>query len=302
MYLAHLCKEREITHIHAHFANHPAMVAYVIHRLADISYSFTAHGSDLHKRQHMLQEKIAAAKFTVMVSEYNKAFTMQHIDEKYRDKLHILRCGVDTQLFRNKALSKKNKDAIYLLCVASLREVKGHKYLIEACAIIKQQGVPFHLKLIGEGPKRRELEQQITSMGLKEHIQLLGAQPQEVILSHLAQSDIFTLTSFQTKSGNREGVPVVIMEAMACGLPVVASNVSGIPELVLDNKTGLLCGTQNPEDIASKLKSLCLDNERRLQFGIAGRTFIEQEFDLSVNTKKLVALFKTFSEPSETTD
>jgi len=293
VYLSTLFKQQGITHIHAHFANHPTMVAYVINQLSGIGYSFTAHGSDIHKRQHMLSEKFNAAKFAVMISQYNERFFYTHTGLLHNDKLQIVRCGVDTQLFTPKIHT--NNDITQILCVASLREVKGHCYLIEACAQLKSQAIPFHLTLIGDGPMRGALEAQINQLNLENEVTLLGAQPQQKILESLAISDVFTLTSFQTASGNREGIPVVIMEAMACGLPVVASDVSGIPELVNDGKTGLLCETQNPKSIAEKLSILCSDSETRRTMGMAGRAFVEQEFDLVKNAYKLAKLFKHYA-------
>lgn len=293
VYLSTLFKQQGFTHIHAHFANHPTMVAYVINQLSGIGYSFTAHGSDIHKRQHMLPEKFNAAKFAVMISQYNERFFYTRTGLLHNDKLQIVRCGVDTQLFTPKIHT--NNDVTQILCVASLREVKGHCYLIEACAQLKSQEIPFHLTLIGDGPMRGALEAQISQLNLENEVTLLGAQPQQKILESLAISDIFTLTSFQTASGNREGIPVVIMEAMACGLPVVASDVSGIPELVNDGKTGLLCETQNPKSIAEKLSILCSDSETRGTMGMAGRAFVEQEFDLVKNAYKLAKLFKLYA-------
>ncbi|MFY8350754.1 glycosyltransferase [Pseudoalteromonas sp. SSM20] len=292
VYLSTLFKKKGIEHIHAHFANHPAMVAYVIYQLSGIGYSFTAHGSDLHKRQQMLKEKFDAAEFAVMISKYNEDFFYQHTKIEKSHKLHIVRCGVDTESFRPK--SEKQEKVIKILCVASLREVKGHRYLIDACSLLKKRGISFRLTLIGDGPMRDNIESQIESLKLNEHVTLLGSQPQEVIQKNLAENDIFTLTSFQTSSGNREGIPVVIMEAMACGLPIVASNVSGIPELVEDGVSGLLCETQNPQSIADKLLELCNDDAKRRGMGIQGRKIVLEEFDLQKNANKLAKLFEKF--------
>lgn len=293
VYLVAVFKQLKIEHVHAHFANHPTMVAFVINQLSGISYSFTAHGSDLHKRQHMLREKFDAAKFAVMISNYNQAFFYNHTKINKSDKLHIVRCGVDTQTFT----PKPNNSTVLtnILCVASLREVKGHRYLIDACAILKESNIPFHLTLIGDGPMRSLLESQVASLKLSDHITVLGAQAQEVIIDNLAKADIFALTSFQTTSGNREGIPVVIMEAMACAIPVVASDVSGIPELVIDGQTGLLCETQNPSNIAEKLTILCNDKTQREKMGQNGRDFVLSEFDLHKNAQKLASLFRYYS-------
>lgn len=299
--IARQCQQQGVTHVHAHFANHPALVAFIVFRLTGIGYSFTAHGSDLHKRQQMLAEKFKHSRFTVMISQYNKQFFYQKTGLDGGDKMPVIHCGIDPTLFTVADSPTMNSlvinnsvvnSPVNILCVASLREVKGHCYLIEACHLLKQRGIAFNLHLAGDGPKHQAIVEQISALDLNEQVILHGAVTRPQVIDLLAQCDIFALSSFQTPSGNREGIPVVIMEAMACGLAVVASRVSGIPELVEDHKTGLLASPQDPGDIADQLEVLILNPTLRKTMGLAGREKVISEFNLQQNIKQLIGRFK----------
>ena len=226
-----------VTHIHAHFANHPTLVAMAVHRLTGIPFSFTAHGSDIHKRQECLREKIEAAAFVVTVSEYDREFMIECCGERYRDKIHIVHCGVDPDVFQPARPGDRHDD-FHIVCVASYEEVKGHRYLVEACARLRDQGVCFVCDLVGEGPLRKQVVAHIAEAGLGDHIRVHGALPRAQVAATMQRADVAVLPSVLTDRGDREGIPVVLMEAMACGLPVVASRISGIPELVLHRRTG----------------------------------------------------------------
>ncbi len=298
--IAHECEKSGVTHIHAHFANHPTLVAYVIYRLTGIGYSFTAHGSDLHKRQQMLAKKYLNSRFAVMISQYNKNFFKNETKITALDKMPVIHCGIDLDYFGKNTVEGKTTQVkrrnlpINLLCIASFREVKGHRYLLEACQLLKLKGICFILHLVGDGPLKQAIKTQIQVLALADHVLMHGALPRDRISDILTTADIFVLTSFQTKSGNREGIPVVIMEAMAAKIAVVASDVSGIPELVENNVTGFLSEPENPQSIADKLELLIVDPVRRIQMGQAGHVKVQNEFDLSKNVAKLCALFKKY--------
>lgn len=279
-----------ITHIHAHFANHPTLVALVIHKLTQIPYSFTGHGSDIHKHQQMLAVKYHSAKFAVMVSRYNKDFVLKNTNITSAERMQVIRCGIDPAQFSVKQDYKLHK-SINILCVASLREVKGHRYLIAACAVLQAKAMPFTLHLVGTGPKANAIRRQVKSLGLQAQVHLHGDLTRVEVLAKLQAADIFVLSSYQTKQGNREGIPVGLMEAMATGLPVVASRVSGIPELVEHGHNGLLSKVQDPQDIADKLTLLMTDEAARKQLGESGRRKVCEQYDLNKNVAKLMRLF-----------
>ncbi len=278
-----------IRHVHAHFATHPALAAFIINRLTGIPYSFTAHGSDLHVERRMLDKKIQSAAFAVTISRYNKEVMVAECGEEARGKIHVVHCGVDTAFFQPPAM-KSESGSFSILCVGSFEEVKGHIYLVEACRLLSAMGAAYECHLIGEGPQRRRIEKQIRTSGLRDRVRLHGGVPRAEVLRTLACADVLVLASVPTRQGKREGIPVALMEAMASGLPVVASNLSGIPELVQDGVTGILVPPRDSEELALALKRLGADSALRSRMGRAGRRQILAEFDLEQNALRLLEL------------
>jgi glycosyltransferase involved in cell wall biosynthesis len=278
-----------VTHVHAHFATHPALAALVVHRLTDLPFSFTAHGSDLHVDRRMLSRKVQAAAFVTTVSRFNQEVILRECGERAGDRVHVIHCGVDPRCFA--PVSRDAGDApLRLACVASLERVKGHSYLIEACRLLQERGVAVSCHLAGDGPLRRAIERQIERLGLTEQVLLLGPRTRPDVVRLLAESDIAVLASHPTPEGRREGIPVALMEAMAAGLPVVATAISGIPELVEDGVTGLLVRSGDAVALADALERLAADRALRQQMGQAGRARILAEFELETTTRQLLTL------------
>lgn len=296
VHFARKMEENRVDHIHAHFANHPAVVALIIHRLTGIPFSFTAHGSDLHVDRHMLRQKVVAAKFVVTVSRYNREILISESGEQYRNKIRVIHCGVDLVAF--KARPKVEGRPLQIVCVASLEEVKGHKYLIEACLKLRSRKIPFQCHIAGDGPLEKVIARQIDGLNLNDSIYMHGALPRVEVAGLLADADVAVLASFLTRDGRREGIPVVLMEAMASGLPVVASDLSGIPELVDSGLTGILVPPQDPEAIADALETLARDVDLRVSMGRAGREKVMQEFNLRKSTLQLLECFRSSIPPA----
>ncbi len=297
VHLARQLERKGVRHLHAHFANHPALAAWIVHRLTGIGYSFTAHGSDLHIDQTMLAEKIDEARFVVTISHYNQTFIAEHVGAARADKVHIVHCGVDTDLFRPPEGPRQSatQGPLRILCIASLRDVKGHRHLIDACALLTTRGIAFRCELVGEGPMRGAIQRQIASLGLTDKVLLLGPLPRERILRKLREeTDLVALTSILAPRGNREGIPVTLMEAMACALPVVSSRLSGIPELVEEGVSGLLAAPGNAEAIADALERLARNPALREALGGAARERIVAEFDIHRNAAELAGLFQDY--------
>ena len=278
-----------ISHIHAHFATHPAVAGLIIHRLTGIPFSFTAHGSDLHVERKMLDRKVAAAAFAVTVSEYNKAVMVQTCGMDMTDRIHVIHCGVSPDHFTLKS-TPDDASSYEILCVASFEEVKGHKHLIQACETLGSRGIDFHCHLVGDGPLRADVEHQIACTNQPHRFHVHGSLPRPEVIDRLQKADVFALASVPTKQGKREGIPVVLMEAMACGLPVVSSDLSGIPELVTNNVCGLLVPPGDSASLADALETLHKTPERRIQMGRSGRQQVEENFNLHTNTKRLMGL------------
>ncbi|HEX6287606.1 MAG TPA: glycosyltransferase [Herpetosiphonaceae bacterium] len=282
-----------VEHIHAHWATHPALAAYVIRRLTGIPYSITAHAHDIYEEQAMLEEKLRQASFVVTISDYNRRFLQELYGPEIADKIAVIRCGVDPAVFQP-APAKPDQRPFTIICVASLRDYKGHPYLIEACAQLKAQGIQFRCLLVGEGQDRPQIAAQIARLGLSDWITLLGHQPRQRVSKLVADADVMVLPSVTTRTGKKEGIPVALMEALATEKPVIATAISGIPELIEDGRTGLLVPERDTPSLAQAIRRLYDDPELRRQLGAAGRAKVLQEFNLQQNT---AALFKLLSRP-----
>jgi glycosyltransferase involved in cell wall biosynthesis len=295
VYFAEMMAAEGIQHVHAHFANHPATAAFIIHRLTDIPYSFTAHGADLQVDQHMLCEKVAEAAFVVTISDYNQNLIAEKCGKSSRDKVVVIHCGVDTQVFRsNKQYIRREgtpAEPFAILCTGTMYEVKGHTYLIEACRLLSQRGLAFVCHLVGDGPDRATLDEQVRRAGLSDRILFHGQRTRDEIAALLQEVDVVAVPSIPTSSGRREGIPVVLMEAMASGTPVVASGISGIPELVENEQSGLLVPPRDPAALARALERLQRDPSLRERLGQAGREKVVREFDLNRNAATLSQRF-----------
>lgn len=287
---AYLAKQQGIKHVHAQFANHPALVALIIHRLTNIPFSFTARGSDIHVDRTMLRQKIAAAEFAITVSAFNKDVMRQECNASDEQKIHVIYGGINTERFR--PMPKSNTPGLLrILCVSRLEEVKGHRQLIDACHLLHQRGVKFECHLVGDGELRIQIEEQIASYGLQQLVILHGAGTQQQVVEQLGQATVFVLATVQAANGKREGIPNVLKEAMACELPVVASDISGIPELIEHGRSGILVPPNNPAKLADALQQLQMDTSLCHQLGQAARQKILNDYDIQNSTRKRANLF-----------
>jgi colanic acid/amylovoran biosynthesis glycosyltransferase len=301
---------RGVTHVHAHFASHPAAAAFVIHRLTGIPYSFTAHGSDLHRDRHMLSEKVAEARFVVAISEFNREVIVQECGEPDADRLIVLHCGVDTDFFappqpdsNSDSHSDSHPDShpdseealpgdpFKILCVGTLHEVKGQSQLIDACRELSERGVDFVCDLLGDGPDRAALARRCESAGISNRVRFLGKASRADVAAAFRRSDVVVAASVPTQNGRREGIPVVLMEAAATAKPVVASRLSGIPELIEDGRQGLLVPPRDVRALADALEELYRDPKERERLGREGRKKVMAEFDLRQSAAELARRF-----------
>jgi colanic acid/amylovoran biosynthesis glycosyltransferase len=288
---AHKMKAENIDHVHAHFASHPAAAGFIIHRLAGIPYSFTAHGSDLHRDRHMLRDKVAEAAFVVAISNYNKELIVSECQGNYREKVIVIHCGVDTEVFRDnsdKLFQNNGKRPFNILCVGTLHEVKGQAYLIRACAGLQATGIDFVCNLVGDGPDRKSLAALAAQAGISTRVHFHGQQKRERIAQLLQDADVLVAPSVPTSDGRREGIPVVLIEAMSSGVPVIASNLSGIPELVVDEQTGLLTPPGDVAALTNALERYYHNAALRKRLGHSGRKKVTEEFDLYKNATRLI--------------
>jgi len=289
---ARLMQASGIDHVHCHFANHPALAGFVIHRLTGLPYSFTAHGSDLHVERRMLPEKVKEAAFVATVSDYNRRLIVAECGGRYADKVHVVRAGVDTALFAPHGNGRPPDGPLRVLCVGTLHEVKGQAHLIEACRLLAEQGAGISCRLVGDGPDRALLERRIASAGLSDRVALVGGRTRQEVAAELAAADVLVAPSVLTAAGKREGIPVALIEAMSSGLPVVASDLSGIPELVEHGVTGLLAPPGDPAALAAALRALHEDRNFGARLGAAGRGRVLADFDSRRSLEQLVRHFQ----------
>jgi len=295
VYLARLMQKRGVDHLHAHFASHPAMAAWVIHQLTGIPYSFTAHGSDLHRDQHMLQEKVADAKAVVTISNYNRQMILDICGTQCEPTVHVVHCGVDPQDFKSKEFPtpfENGNGPFRFACIGTLHEVKGQRYLLEACCELKKEGIDFQCHLVGDGPDQPMLQELVLQMGLDQQVRFEGRRTSKEIQELLQQTDVLIAPSVPTQCGRREGIPVVLMEAMGSGVSVIASDLSGIPEIVIDGQTGLLTPPGDSSAIAQALLRMYYDQPLRQRLAEAGREKVLDEFNLPGNVRLLVNLLQ----------
>ncbi len=286
----------DIDHMHAHWATHPTLAAYVIRTLTGIPYSFTAHAHDIYAERPMLAAKIEHAAFVVTISEYNRQFLQQLYGQAAVEKMVVIHCGIDPDVFQPRAAIAPH-DRFTMLCVGRLEAQKGHPYLIEACARLKRAGVRFCCQLVGEGKDRQRIEAQIAQLGLQEDIILLGQQPRLRVHELLDRADLFILPSVATSNGRQEGIPVALMEALAMGKPCISTAISGIPELIEDGHTGLLVPECDAQALAHAVQRLHDNPAWGRQLAQAGRDHVLQAFNLYTTTQALYDLLTRDSTP-----
>ena len=293
--MAHQMQTAGIAHIHAHYATYPAFAAWVIHRLTGISYSLTIHAHDIFVSQTMLQAKLQAASAVVVISEFNREFIAQHVGDWVRAKTHVIHCGINPANYSHRQDSPATTTRFEILTIGSLQPYKGQPFLIGACALLRDQGLDFRCRIIGGGEDHALLQDLITQHNLGQHVELLGGQPEDAVARLLPTADCYVQPSIITESGKMEGIPVALMEAMACGLPVVASELSGIPELVRPGETGYLVPPADSVALAAALAHVAANRVEAAERGANGRQRVLDEFNLQTNVAQLSELLERIS-------
>ena len=260
--------------IHSHFAKEATEKARELSFESGVPYSFTAHGYDIHRKPPSdFHERAMAARAVITVSNANA----KYIHEVFRvpqSHIHVVPCGVNTSYFCPAPESDARSGAPLIFCVARQVEVKNLALLLEACALLRQGGTEFRCVMAGDGPLRERLVQQRATLGLNDTIEMPGALEQSDVLKFWQQASAGVLTS------DNEAMPVCLMEAAACAVPVVATAVGGIPELVQQGVTGFLCKKGDAKEIANAIEVLLGDDEMRRRMGAAARLRAEREFSV----------------------
>ena len=288
------CERRDVTHIHAHFGEVPATIAWFAAELGRRrsatsvqTWSVTVHGwrEFTNENAAMLGQKMRSATFVAAISDFTRAQLMRIAGVAHSaDHFSVVRCGLPMGDYPFEPRAELG-DVPTVLMTARLADEKGHLILLEALAALRRAGTPMRAVFIGSGPEAELLADATTRLDLSNLVAWMGAQPPSVVHEQLQACDIFCLPSFA------EGLPVVLMEAMAVGRPVITTYISGIPELVENNVTGLVLPAGRADLLADALLRLVNDGELRAQLVKAGRTRVEAMHNIGPIAAQLCALF-----------
>ncbi len=282
---------RGVKHVHVHFAGMAARTAYWVARFFGTAFSFTAHANDIFAPREFeisLGKLVQAAKAVVTVSDYS----LEYLDKKfpgYASKMQRIYNGIELARFIPADFSSSRPR---IISVGRLIEKKGFHDLLEACRLLHDKGHNFVCEIIGEGPLEESLQEQITHSGLTNITRLLGPLPEHEVIRRLAQSQVFALPCQVEADGGMDNLPTVLMEAMAAGLPIVATPIAGVPEMVVSEKTGFLVPENKPEQLATALERLMMDRALAQSFGAAGRLRAHELFSIVNSAQDLIRLFR----------
>ncbi|MGG6297265.1 glycosyltransferase family 4 protein [Leptolyngbya sp. AN02str] len=291
VWLAQEIRQRGITHLHAHFGSVATSVARLAAYFADVSYSFTAHAKDIFHNDvesDDLRRKLRDAATVVTVSDYNVA----HLQQQFgldAGKVQRIYNGMDLGDLHYQPPTQR---APRILSVCRLVEKKGLTYLIEACGLLKQWGCEFTCQIVGTGPMEQELRSRITALHLNHWIEIVGPRPQREVFALMQEAAVFAAPYVIGKDGNRDGLPTALLEAMTLGTPCIATNVTGIPEIIRDGETGLLVAQQDVEGLARAMQTLLTQPQLRTVLATQARHLIETKFDITCNAAELRACFQ----------
>lgn len=304
VYLAGVLKDRNVTHLHSPVADQSAFVSLIASRLLGVPYTVQARASDIHRKTTAaaLQEKFANAEFVITNTRFNESYLKSLLDKRDWRKLHTIYNGIDLDQFEPKLKIENNSKETRILCVARLIEPKGLVYLLKACCILRKRGYFFRCEIIGgQGEtmyinyyiKLKELHRQLE---LDKYVIFLGPQPFNRVLEGYRNADIFVLPCVIAENGSKDITPNVLIEAMAMKLAVISTKITGIPEIVDDNVSGILVPPNDEKALAEAMIKLIEDHSLRKTLGHNARKKVKERFDIDKNIVQYVALFEEVSQ------
>ncbi len=291
-----LSREPSICHLHGHFAHSPTSVTMFASLLSGLKFSFTAHAKDIYtSHPDQLREKLDKAVFVSTCTKQNKKH-LETLTEKSGAAIHCIYHGIDLDLFKNDRVRIKTRPPYKLITVARLIQKKGIPTIYRALKQIAASGVDFEHALIGDGDDRASILQLINDLDLQDRCLWLGTLPHEEVLKHFVHSDLFILGSEIAADGDRDGIPNVLVESLAMGVPAVATNVSAIPEILINGQTGLTVDQKDSTALAAAMITLLTDFELRKKVINNGKLFVDKHFD---NSRLIVDLARLFIDADE---
>jgi colanic acid/amylovoran biosynthesis glycosyltransferase len=291
IFLAKQLQEKGIRHVHAHYATHPTTMALIVAELSEATFSFTVHAHDIFVDRSLLRWKLREAQFIRSISKFNRCFLERLYPNETSDKVKVIHVGIEPKIYEElRSRIACAQEPPKVLCVAAHRPYKGLTVLIEACRILRDEGIRPHCDIVGSGPMTAELGAQINKAGVGDVLHLVGQHPQDIIARMMGEAALFVLPSIIAEDGQMEGIPVALMEALASGCPVVSTCISGIPELVEDGINGLLVPPGDPGALAKAIRRLLESPKLRTAMGQRGQQKIRAEFTLRACVRDLADL------------
>lgn len=291
VYFARQLEEMRVTRIHAHFVWINGVAAQVASDLIGIPCSLHAHAWDIFRRnKECVQRQLELAACVITVSEYHRQYLFSLNNKKQNSNIKVVHYGLDPGEF-TPVTENDDRKPVQIISVGRLVEKKGFKYLVEGCSLLAQKGYPFRCSIIGEG-QREELQAQIDDLGLSKSVILLGAKNISEIVDQYRSSDIFALPCVVAGSGDRDGMPNVLLEAMAMQLPVVTTPVAGNSELLQDGINGLLVPERDSSALAQAIETLINNPALRKTLGIEARRTILRGYDIHATASQMAELFR----------
>ena len=286
--LAGEVKMRGYRYIHAHFGAYQTDLGTCLARLAGIPYGTTYHAYDIWRDRNLLAEKIAGARVVITCTRHNERH-LKNLAPKHVDKIHRVYHGLDlTELPIPEPVPEDPRPLC--LAVGRLIPKKGFIHLVDAAAILRDAGVPFRVTIVGDGPLASDLRRKVNEMRLGDQVKFTGYIPNPVVMDLMMRARVLAAPSVRAQTGDQDGLPNVILEAMAAGRPVVGSDISGLPEAVADNRTGILVPPGDAGALASAIKRLSSNRSEALAMVRMGRRLVEQDFDLRRNVQQQMAI------------
>jgi len=289
---ARVQRHENITHIHAQWAYSSCSIAMYGSWLLGIPFSFTGHAVDLFRDRVALHDKIARADFIICISKFHRDFYLKQGAPP--QKLHIAYCGINTTLFSPALRQRQPSEPLHIRSSGRLVEKKGFRYLIDACKILADRKVDFDCIIAGSGPLEQELNDQINQLKIADRITLTGqAINQEEIPRFMHAGDVYCLPCVWALDHDVDGLPQMLMEAMACGLPAISTDLVGIPDLIINKKTGLLVESNNAQELAQAIIQIDQDPQLAQQLAKAGLQHVRDHFDIETSLEPLINQYRT---------
>lgn len=279
-------------HIHAHYAHRPAEMAFRVSSFTGIPFSFTAHAKDLFlTRKSKVARLVKRSSFALTCTRDGEKYLRSIVSEKYHRRIYCLYHGLPLDRFSTQTPSRLPGTKPVILSAGRFIDKKGFDILLLALAELKKRGIEFRCILAGDGLLADRIKKNTEALGLAREVEFPGFISEWALMRIYAETDVFALACRESADGNKDGIPNVILEAMAFAIPIVSTRVGGIPEVLKSGKNGHLVEPDKPLDLADALESLLKDNKRRKKMGQTGRKLVAGNFDITKNSEKLFRLF-----------